>query len=45
MIWRSQYRDEHIGETDYFKVTEKIPYIEGNEFLQYPLKFLAGTKI
>jgi|GEM_PF-3119335 len=37
MIWRSQYRDEHIGKTDYFKVTEKISYIEGNEFLQHPL--------
>jgi len=29
---RCQYRDEHIGERDRFKVTEKISYIERNEF-------------
>jgi|GEM_PF-5535240 len=33
MICRSQYRDVHIGETDHLKVTEKISYLEGNEFL------------
>ena len=37
IIRGSQYRDEHIGDEDCFKVTEKISFLEGNEFLQYPL--------